>query len=298
MKILTYGSLNLDFVYRLPHICMPGETISTKSLQINCGGKGLNQSIALAKAGAPVYHVGAIGNDGEMLRKALEESNVNTEYLFCLQDTPSGQAIIQVDDQGQNCILLFGGANRAIPEDQLDRVLQNFDAGDYLILQNEVNGNGAMMEKAHAKGMKIVLNPSPMDEAIAKLPLEYVDWFILNEVEIEAICGGDVHKLMERYPNAGVMLTLGHRGSVCYWEGQEYPFGIYKTNVVDTTAAGDTFSGYFVANLVAGKPIEESVAIATKASSVAVSRPGAYPSIPYPAEVEAHDGQYVPYGVQ
>lgn len=239
--------------------------------------------------------MGAIGYDGDVLRKALEDSGVKTEFLFRLEDTPSGQAIIQVDDAGQNCILLFGGANRAIPEASLDAVLEHFDKGDYLVLQNEVNGNDLMMEKAHAKGMKIVLNPSPMDDAVLKLPLEHVDWFILNELEMEAICGGNAENLMQKYPKAGIMLTLGHRGAVYYYKGKRYTYGIYKTTVVDTTAAGDTFSGYFIANLVAGKPIQEAIAVATKASSVAVSRAGAHPSIPFPVEVETHDGLYIPY---
>ncbi len=295
MKILVYGALNLDFVYRLSHICRPGETISSKSLTVNCGGKGLNQSIALARAGAEVYHFGAIGHDGGMLKQALADSGVRMDFLVTREDMPSGQAIIQVDDEGQNCILLFGGTNRAIPEENMDQVLSHFEAGDYLLLQNEVNGNGTIMEKAHTKGMKIVLNPSPMDEAVNTLPLEYVDWFLLNEGEMEAICGGNVETLMANYPRANVMLTLGHRGSVCYWEGKRYPFGIYRTKVVDTTAAGDTFTGYFIAGLVAGKRVEEAVAVATKASSVAVSRPGACPSIPYPHEVAAHDGQYVEF---
>ena len=293
MKILTYGSLNLDYVYRVAHICSPGETISSKSLQVNCGGKGLNQSIALTRAGAEVYHAGAIGRDGGILRQALEESGVKTDYLYTLEDIPSGQAIIQVEDGGQNCIILFGGANQAVPE--MEAVLSNFEAGDYLVLQNEVNGNGDIMRKAHEKGMKIVLNPSPMDEKILALPLEYVDWFILNEVEVDAICGGDARKLMAAYPNASVMLTLGHRGAVCYHGGEEYPFGIYKANVVDTTAAGDTFTGYFIANLASGKGIPEAVDAATKASSIAVSRPGAYPSIPYPGELETYYTEYIPY---
>jgi len=295
MKILSYGSLNLDYVYQVPHFVQPGETLSSQSRAVNCGGKGLNQSIALARAGAQVWHAGAIGTDGTMLKNALEENGVSTEFLLTLRDVPTGHAIIQVDSSGQNCILLMGGANRAIPQEHIDRLLEDFTAGEWLVLQNEVCGNGYIMEKAHEKGMKIVLNPSPMDEAVLELPLQYVDWFVLNEVEMEAICGGDAAKLLEKYPHVGIMLTLGSRGAICYYEGQRYAHGIYKTNVVDTTAAGDTFSGYFIASLVNGMDLADAVALASKASSVAVSRAGAQASIPYSAEVEAHDGVYVPY---
>ena len=295
MKILCYGALNLDYVYNVPHFMQPGETLSSEGFAIHCGGKGLNQSVALARAGAPVWHAGAIGPEGGMLQKALEDNGVNTRFVLTLPNVTTGHASIQVDRTGQNCILLMGGANRAIPEAHVDSLLESFEAGDWLVLQNEVNGNAAIMEKAHEKGMKIVLNPSPMDDAVLALPLQYVDWFILNELEMEAICGGDVIALMQKYPKAGIMLTLGSKGAVCYYDGKRYAHGIYKTNVVDTTAAGDTFSGYFIAGIANGMDIAETVAQASKAASVAVSRAGAQSSIPIPAEVEAHDGVYVPY---
>lgn len=292
MKVLTYGSANLDYVYQVPHFVGAGETLSSRSRQVHWGGKGLNQSIALARAGAQVWHAGAIGPDGEPLRAVLEENGVDTRYLLTLPQQPTGHAIIQVDTSGQNCILLMGGANREIPQSHIDATLEAFSEGDWLVLQNEVNGNGYIMEKAHEKKLRIVLNPSPMDAAVLALPLDYVDWFILNEVEMEALCGGDVQALQKRYPRAGILLTLGHRGAVCYRQGEAFRHGIYRTNVVDTTAAGDTFTGYFIASLDQGLSMAEAVTKASKASSVAVSRAGAQASIPYPEEVAAHDGVY------
>ena len=295
MKILTYGSLNLDYVYQVSRFVQPGETLASSYMQVNCGGKGLNQSIALARAGGDVYHAGAIGSDGDMLKKTLENDNVNTELLMVLENVATGHAIIQVDAQGQNCILLFGGANQNIPLDEIEKMLEPFSEGDYLVLQNEVNGNREIMELAHKKGMRIVLNPSPMDEAVLQLPLEYVDWFLVNEVEVQELCGGDVDALLKKYPNAGVVVTLGSRGVKCYREGKIYSHGIYKVSAVDTTAAGDTFSGYFIAGIAGGQSIPEALRMASMASSIAVSRPGAQSSIPYPDDVHTHNAPYVPY---
>ena len=295
MKILCYGSLNLDHTYQVPHFVEPGETLSAKALQINCGGKGLNQSIALARAGGEVWHAGAIGADGAPLRGALEANGVNTEFLLTLPEVPTGHAIIEVDPSGQNRILLFGGANRCIPEAPIDRVLAQFGRGDYLVLQNEVNGNAYIMEQAHHKGMTIVLNPSPMDPAVGKLPLEYVDWFMVNEVEMGSLCGGNADAFLNRYPQAGVVLTLGSRGVVCFYQGKRFAHGIYQVPVVDTTAAGDTFSGYFIARIAAGEDIPTALRTASLASSIAVSRAGAQSSIPSQEEVLRHQAPYVPF---
>ena len=163
MKVLSFGSLNIDYVYKVDHFVQKGETLSSKSLNVFSGGKGLNQSIALAKAGVETYHAGAIGEDGKFLLEILEEAGVDTSCVKILSDERTGNAIIQNDEDGDNCILLYGGANQAITKAQVDAVLSRFDAGDYLVLQNEINELPYMMTKAHEKGMKIVLNPSPMN---------------------------------------------------------------------------------------------------------------------------------------
>lgn len=294
MKILTYGSLNLDYVYQVQHFVQPGETLSSQRLDIHCGGKGLNQSIAMAKAGGQVFHAGAVGSDGGALRCALEKSGVDTRNLLTLTEVPTGHAIIQVDETGQNCILLFGGANRQIPEEHREQVLESFGKGDYLVLQNEVNGNGDILRLAHEKGMTVVLNPSPMDNAVRTLPLECVDWFMVNEGEMKALCGGGPEALLEKYPNANIVLTLGGRGSVCFAGGQKYTQGVFQVQAVDTTAAGDTFSGFFIAALSRGKQIPEALELASAAAAIAVSRPGAMDSIPTLEEAEHHSMTYFP----
>lgn len=295
MKILCFGSLNIDYVYKLPHVVMKGETISSRSLNIYPGGKGLNQSIALGKAGASVFHAGAIGEDGKFLVDCLNEAGVDTTFVKIIPGIQSGHAIIQNDDEGDNCILLHGGANQAITKEQVEETFAAFEEGDYLILQNEINELKYIVEKAHEKGMQIVLNPSPMNEIITKLPLEYITYFLLNEIEAGQILGKEIEEpeeiiaaLAEKFPKAKVVLTLGSDGSV-FLDGEKVvKQGIYKVETVDTTAAGDTFTGYFIAGEAKGQEVEKSMDMAARASSIAVSRPGAGVSIPTLDEVEKH----------
>lgn len=293
MKILSFGSLNVDLVYKVPHVVAKGETLSSTAVNTYPGGKGLNQSIALGKAGAEVYHAGAIGEDGKFLVECLEDAGVNTKFVKVLPNMKSGHAIIQNTEDGDNCIILFGGANQAITREQVDEVLAEFESGDFVILQNEINELKYIVEQAHAKGMQVVLNPSPMNAVINDLPLEYVSYFLLNEIEAGQILGETVEdpdviiaKLAERFPNAKVVLTLGGDGSAFSDGKQVVRQGIYKVKTVDTTAAGDTFTGYFIAGEAKGQAVELSMDMAAKAAAITVSRPGAGVAIPTLAEVE------------
>ena len=259
MKVLNYGSLNIDNVYSVDHFVRGGETLSSSKMEIFSGGKGLNQSIALAKSGAEVWHAGAVGeNDGEFLLEMMKDAGVNVSLVSHVEGK-TGHAIIQRDGDGQNCILLYGGANQKITREQVDQAMEHFQAGDFLILQNEINEIAYIMEKAHEKGMKIVLNPSPMDEKIGGYPLEYVDYFLLNEIEAGDICREQgegeelLRKLSAMFPKAKIVLTLGGDGSM-YKDGDlvlKQP--IYRVPVVDTTAAGDTFTGFFIGGLMQGE---------------------------------------------
>ena len=289
MKVLNFGSLNIDYVYSVDHFVRAGETLSSEKMEKFCGGKGLNQSIALARAGAPVYHAGIVGAEGKMLTDVLEQYGVNTQFV---KKSPSsnGHAIIQIDKNGQNCILLYGGTNREITPEMVDEVLENFSAGDILVLQNEINCMDTILQKAHEKGMRIALNPSPIDESLKELPLEYVTWFLLNEVEGNELTGETdpetiAVKLREKYPAGRIVLTLGKQG-VLYYDGGEFlRHGIYPTKVVDTTAAGDTFTGFFLSCVLQGKGEAIALELASKASSIAVSIKGAANSIPTMEEV-------------
>lgn len=287
MKILNFGSLNIDYTYRIDHFVKGGETISASTMQKNIGGKGLNQSVALAKAGAEVYHAGCIGQDGEFLVKYLQENGVNTEHIL-VGETATGHAIIQLDDKGQNCIIIYGGANTQIATEHIDKVLGNFSAGDVLLMQNEINNGRYIMTKAKEKGMIVVLNPSPVTNL--DMPLELVDYFLLNEHEADALfhCENisEITEAMRRqYPEAKFVLTLGEDGVIYIHKDTIIKKDAIKTQVVDTTAAGDTFTGFFMATLFENGGVDEALTIATKAASVAISRPGAAESIPYKKEI-------------
>lgn len=292
MRVLCLGSLNLDHVYKVHHIVRPGETISCESLHDFCGGKGLNQSIALARAGAEVYHAGKVGTDGEVLLQRLREAGVNVDYTKVEQGVPTGHAIIQVDANGQNSIVIAGGANVAITEADIDEILRRFGEGDLLLLQNETNNIAYAIQKAHEKGMQVALNPSPIDSELASMPaLQYVDCFIMNEIEGNALTGekegNAICKAMhEKYPGCKVMLTLGEMGCIYHDGKATYSHGIYAVQAVDTTAAGDTFTGYFLACMGEGLPIKKVLELSSKASALAVSRAGASDSIPWRKEVE------------
>ena len=297
MKILNFGSLNIDYTYDVDHFVRGGETLSSKALHLFPGGKGLNQSIAASRSGADVWHAGAVGkSDGEFLIKQLNEAGVNTDYVK-RREVPSGHAIIQRQPDGGNCILLFGGSNQEITRGMADEVLEHFGKGDYLLLQNEISEVGYIMKRAAEKGMRIVLNPSPMDEKIGKLPLETVDYFLLNEVEAESLCGEGANrpeamleKLTNGFPKAKIVLTLGSQGSL-YWDGEKMiKQPCYKVKAVDTTAAGDTFTGFFIGGLSQGMEGVKALDWAARAAAVAVSRAGAATSIPSKEEVDRFSG--------
>ena len=293
MKVLNFGSLNIDYVYDVDNFVRKGETISSKGLNVFCGGKGLNQSVALARAGADVYHAGMIGKDGIFLVDFLKNSGVNVDNILIRDDIRTGNAIIQRDISGDNCIILFAGANRSITRDYVDKVLEKFGRGDYIVLQNEISELPYIVESAHRQGMKIVLNPSPMDEKIGELNLSYIDYFLLNETEALKLSGIDkfdskkcMSGLVNTYKGAGVLITLGDKGAI-YSDGNIFvEQKAVKTKAVDTTAAGDTFTGYFVNGILGGKEIKEAINEATIAASIAVSRIGAAPSIPAMNEVK------------
>ena len=289
MKILNFGSLNIDHVYNVKSFVSPGETIKSQSYTKKVGGKGLNQSIAMARSGSDVFHVGAIGEDGKFLVDFLKKDNVNVKNIMS-SDVPTGHAIIQVDEKGENCILLYGGANQNIPESFVERVLANFSKDDWLILQNETNIASFVIDKASDKGMNIVFNPSPITENIADFPLEKVDWFILNETEGEALSGEKeiekiISSLRSKFSSSKFILTLGEKGSVFFSKYEMIEVPAEKVEVVDTTAAGDTFTGYFVSYITKGTDVKTAMKIATKAAAEAIKVLGAAESIPYKRQV-------------
>lgn len=290
MKVLNIGSMNLDMVYQMDHIVQPGETEASSRMDVFLGGKGINQSMAVAKAGAEVYHGGMIGEDGQPFLDACREYGVDSRYIRKVPGK-SGHAIIQIDQNAQNCIILFGGANQMLTAEYVDMVLSDFAAGDILLLQNEVNMLPYIVDKAYEKGMQIALNPSPYNEKLNEVDMKKISLFLLNEVEGGQITGltdpdAILARMLELFPHARIVLTLGKDGAVYADQNQKVFQPIFPVKAVDTTAAGDTFTGYFLAGLCEGFPIPEILKRSAKASSIAVTRPGAVPSIPWREEVE------------
>ena len=290
MKIVNFGSLNIDHVYSVDHFVRPGETLSARQYRQFAGGKGGNQSIALARAGAEVYHAGKIGQDGLWLRDRLQQSGVNTEFLLAV-DEPTGHAIIQVAPDGENAILLHPGANHAITARDAERTLINFAPGDCLLLQNEISAAPDILRIASALGLRIVFNPAPMHPDVLSYPLNLVDILIVNELEGRDLAGefdpdSVIEGLNRLFPKAAKVLTLGQRG-VLFVEGKtRLQVPALSVKAVDTTGAGDAFIGYFVAEISRRTKVEVALELACKAAAICVTRPGAADSIPKRIEVE------------
>ena len=293
MNILNFGSVNIDRVYRVPHFVQPGETIAAASFATFSGGKGVNQSTAIARAGGRVSHAGCIGADGVALRDELARDGADVVHLRVV-DAPTGHGLIQVDDSGQNCIVICGGANRMVSKADVAAAMAGFGPGDALLVQNEVSCIPEMIATAAGKGMEVVFNPAPMGPEIAGYPLDKVTLFIVNEVEASALAGASsaaepralLDALSARFPRAGVVLTLGARGAIARFAGESDAFVAARpVQAVDTTAAGDTFIGYFLAERQRGTSVAAAMETASAAAAICVSRPGAAPSIPWRGEL-------------
>jgi ribokinase len=291
-KILVYGSLNVDFIFSVDCIVCPGETISSGSLEKSAGGKGANQVAALAKAGMEAYIAGKIGRDGLFLLDLLKSYGANTEFVKIYEGV-TGQAIIQVDRNGQNAIVLFPGGNGCIEPGEIGEAIGSFGEGDSILLQNEIPLTGKIMETAKKRGMMICLNPSPYNEKIEQLPLDLTDIFFVNEIEGAAMAGlglqapptAILDKLTKRFPGKELILTAGKEGAYYGCDEKRAKGDIVDCPVVDTTGAGDTFTGYFLAARFRGMDITSSLQLACKASSIAVTRKGAMEAIPFKEEV-------------
>ena len=289
MRVVNFGSLNIDYVYRVDHFVQPGETMSAQSLQIQCGGKGLNQSVALARAGVETWHAGLIGPEGHFLKETLDRAGVHTRFVEESAGS-TGHAIIQVDSTGQNSILLHDGANGRLTPDFVTAVLDQFSAGDTVLLQNETSCVEEIIHQAARRGMRTAMNAAPANEKLVGLPLEALSWLLVNEVEGAFLAGTEAPEaildtLAARYPETTVVLTLGEQGAAAARGGWRAWGPARKTAVVDTTAAGDTFTGYFLRRALEGGTLEEALSLAAAASALAVSRPGAADAVPGYEEV-------------
>jgi ribokinase len=290
-RLINVGSLNIDHVYRLPRCVAAGETAVVADYVRGAGGKGLNQSVAAARAGATVSHAGCVGEDGRFLLDLLREAGADVARVRVVP-AATGHAVIQVDDTGANTILFHPGANRGIAAADVPAFLEGFGAGDWLLVQNETSAVAELIVAAKARGLSVLLNPAPMSPEAADYPLDAVDLLVVNEQEAAELTGGRreeeaVAELARRAPAAVVVLTLGARGGLVRVAGATQAFPAESVTVVDTTGAGDTFVGYLAAGLVGGRTLEQSIVEATAAAGIAVSRAGAAASIPWRREVAA-----------
>lgn len=290
-RVLNYGSVNIDHVYTVPHVVAPGETLASTSYRRFAGGKGFNQSIALAAAGARVCHAGCIGEDGLWLRDMLNSRGIDTAGL-CVKPLPTGHAIIQVTAAGENAIVLGAGANAAVSGQEITTALAGFGPGDVLLVQNEVNHLPAILAAGRERGMHLVLNPAPMDARVLECPLEAIGSLVLNEVEAaqlagEAVPAAALAALRRRLPGAAIVMTLGPEGALAAEPGGDaFHVPSPRVQAVDTTAAGDTFIGYFIASRLAGTPFRQAIERGCRAAAICVTRRGASDSIPSAAELD------------
>lgn len=291
MKFLVFGSLNIDKVYSISHLPEKGETLPCLRYEIHVGGKGLNQAVSLCRSGAEVFMAGCIGKDGKMLIDFLSSCGVNTQFVK-ESDGFTGHAVIEVDGDGQNQMILFRGANYDINENDCDEILHNFQKGDLILLQYETSQVEYIINKAYEKGMIIALNPSPYVDEIKSLPFEKIDYLILNESEGMSISRETnivnvVSKLKVLAPNGAIILTLGGDGSIYADKDITVSVPAFKVNAVDTTGAGDTFTGYFLNEVVNGAKPKDALKKASAASAIVVGKYGAAETIPSKDEVES-----------
>lgn len=286
MKALVFGSLNIDYVYQVAHFVQRGETLASASLQRFSGGKGLNQAVALSRAGLETFMAGALGEDGAFLLDELRLSGVDTRFVAHTA-LPTGHAIIQNTPDGDNCILLYGGANRSVTEEQAAAVLGQFGPGDLLLVQNEISALLPIMRLGKEQGMHVALNPSPMEIDLMRQALPLADTLLLNRIEAAQLLDMEnagpetlLRLLQERFGIGEIVLTLGGEGAMLLRDGEALRQEAFPVHAVDSTGAGDTFTGYYLAGLLQGGDAAFALRFAAAAAAIAVTRPGASPSIP------------------
>jgi len=284
MPVLNFGSCCIDHVYSVPHFAAPGETLPCSDYQVHPGGKGLNQSIAMAAAGAKVKHAGKVGEDGRWLLELMASKNIDVSMMK-VDAGPTGHANIQVTPEGENSIVLFGGANRTITKSDIDEALEEAHSGEFLLIQNEISALDYLIDRACEKEMRVVFNAAPMSGDVNELPLEAIELLVINEIEgfeltTKTVPDEIIATLSSRFSDTNILLTLGAAGSIYAGKGDSVFQPAMKVEAVDTTAAGDTYVGFFLAGYSAGNSVEECLALATSAAAVCVMRAGAATSIP------------------
>lgn len=288
MTIWNLGGINADYVYTVPHIPAPGETLDGTSRKVFLGGKGANMSVAAARAAAHVCHIGAVGQDGRWAVDRLLEYGVDPRNVTQVGGD-TAHAFIMVADDGENAIMVYPGANRNIPEKMVKQALTQAKTGDWFVTQNEVNGQLDAARLAHDMGLNVAYAAAPFDAEITRQMLPFLDFLILNEVEASQLKDATGHGPQDLKVK-DVIVTLGSKGA--RWFGADGPVDVpaHKVTPVDTTGAGDTFTGYVLACLDRGQPMLQALQTASKAAAIMVTRHGTADAIPDLADVQAFSG--------
>ena len=295
-KIIVIGSSNVDMVVRTSHLPAPGETILGGEFFMNQGGKGANQAVAIKRLGNLIF-MAKLGNDvlGRQSVGYFKKEGIDTRYIALDEDSASGVALISVDDHAENSIVVASGANMLLNEQDVDKMLEEMCEGDILLMQLEIPLQTVeyAARKAFGKGVKVVLNPAPA-RSLPKELFRHLYMVTPNRIEAEMLTGikiandADVEKVAEEICAMGVknvIITLGSKGCLIREEGVSYRIDAFKVEPVDTTAAGDTFNGALCVGLSEGMDLKQAAVMASKASSIAVTRMGAQSSIPYREEL-------------
>lgn len=283
MTIYNLGSINIDHLYRVEHLPLPGETLTARDYQVNPGGKGLNMSVAALRAGGDLRHVGAVGAGDAQIRTMLRDLGVADDLIANL-GAPTGHAIVYVDDLSENSIVVFGGANRAITEDVVRSALRGAGRGDWLLLQNETNANQIGLDLAREKGMKVALVAAPFDGETLPALIAQVDLVSMNETETEAF-EKSTGQSVQDMAAPDFLITQGRRGAAYLSHGETTHMPAFAVDAVDTTGAGDTFFGMFLARFTQGDSIPEAMRFASAGAALKVQRAGAAQAIPDQARV-------------
>lgn len=284
MAIWNLGSINQDIVYSVPHLPGPGETLASTGRQTFLGGKGTNMSVAAARAAAQVHHIGAVGADGGWAVERLLEYGVDPRNIAEIE-TETAQALIFVDPAGENTIVLHPGANHEVPQATLQSALAEAQTGDWLVLQNETNLQRTAAEMGRKLGLQVAYAAAPFAADRVQAVLPYLDFLILNAVEAAQLTQA-TGQSPEELPVRDVIVTLGADGADWVHRGTRQHFDAIKVDPVDTTGAGDTFTGYVLAGLDRGLPMAQAIGLALRAGALMVTRHGTADVIPDLSEVQ------------
>lgn len=285
MTIHCLGSVNLDHVHRLPRFPRAGETMQDTAYAVGLGGKGTNQAIAARRAGGDVRLIGAVGDDGDWALAKLAGAGLDTAQVT-RSGAATGHAVIYVDAEGENQIVIHGGANRAIPDAHVEAALAQAAPGDWWLTQNETNAAADSTRRAKARGLRTAHVAAPFDARAASAILPHLDLLAVNEGEAAALAA-HLGTAPDAIPVPFLIVTLGARGALWRGGGETFTVPAFETTVVDTTGAGDTFLGCALAGLDAGLSPAEALRRASAAAALCVSREGAVAAIPARAEIDA-----------